>query len=187
VNFAKNLKNYVYPVQPVQKIIMNINFQQLLGELDRQGVNLSLRGGKVATEPPLSPGLRNTLRLLQSEAYAYLLGGGNRAPVEPTRDNSSYRPLETEDPQTMPPDIQAAYDRGESVTFVKARGRWELYKVLEPPKDLSDEVRGLLLLFEMGELPEQVQRRLAQLFTENPTDISERLERAALFMREKVA
>lgn len=87
----------------------------------------------------------------------------------------------------MPPNIQEAYDRGESVTFVKARGRWELYKVLEPPKDLSAGALGLLTLYELGELPQRVHRRLTELFTEQPKDIYERLEKAALFIEEQAA
>ncbi len=85
----------------------------------------------------------------------------------------------------MPPDIAAAYDRGESVTFVRSRGRWELYKVLEPPVNLSDEVRGLLLLFEMGELPERINKRLTELFRDDPADIYERLEAAVAYLRTK--
>ncbi len=87
----------------------------------------------------------------------------------------------------MPPDIQAAYDRGESVTFVKARGRWELYEALEPPTDLSAGALGLLTLYEAGELPQRVHRRLTELFTEQPKDIYERLEKAALFIEEQAA
>lgn len=104
-------------------------------------------------------------------------------PTEAAAILTELRPLEP----AMPPDIQEAYDRGESVTFVKARGRWELYKVLEPPKNLSAEVRGLLLLYEMGKLPPRVQQRLDELFRGNPTDIYERLERAALFIEKEAA
>ena len=85
----------------------------------------------------------------------------------------------------MPPDIQAAYDRGESVIFSKERGRWELYKVLEPPVDLSDEALDLMDMYHQGELPEQVHEQLTELFTENPADIEERLETAALFVKQQ--
>ena len=85
----------------------------------------------------------------------------------------------------MPPDIQAAYDRGESVTFSKLRGRWEVYKVLQPPVDLSDEARNLLLLYELGLLSPRVHEQLTELFTENPKDIDERLEKAGHFVNQQ--
>ena len=155
---------------------MGINFQQFLGELDRKNVKLSLRGGKIATEPPLPPGLRNTMHLLESEVLAHLLRGSDTAP-----------PLQNEDPQTMPPDIQAAYNRDESVTFSKERGQWELYKLLEPPIVLSDEALELMDKYHLGKLPEPVYNRLTELFTENPQDIEARLETAAHFVKEQEA
>lgn len=84
----------------------------------------------------------------------------------------------------MPPKIEAAYERGESITFVRSRGCWELYEAPEPPVVLSDEVCSLLLRYDRGELPEQVYNRLTTLFHDNPPDIQERLSRAALFVKE---
>jgi hypothetical protein len=48
----------------------------------------------------------------------------SEARLELAADNGCYH-SDLEPP--MPPDIRAAYDRGASVTFSKARGRWELF------------------------------------------------------------
>ena len=55
-------------------------------------------------------------------------GRAYQPPPSQASDNKAYHPLQTEDPQTMLPDIRAAYDRGEFVIFSKKRGRWELYQ-----------------------------------------------------------
>ena len=86
---------------------------------------------------------------------------------------------------SMPPEIEAAYDRGESVIFVKTRGCWELYNALQPPVYLSDEALNLLHRYDLGELPEWVHERLTELFAENPADIKERLEKAAHFLNQQ--
>jgi hypothetical protein len=87
----------------------------------------------------------------------------------------------------MPPEIQAAYDQGATVTFVKVLQRWEVYRPLEPPQDLSEDALNLMHNFELGLLPPRVQKRLAELFAANPPDIFERLEKAAAYEKAKAA
>lgn len=100
--------------------------------------------------------------------------------LEPEGDNGAYHPL-LESP--MPPDIRAAYDRGASVVFVRAHGRWELYKADTPPVVLAPAVLDLLADYEDNALPTRVQARLAELLSEPPEDIGERLTGAAAYVR----
>ncbi len=73
--------------------------EAVLDELDRREINLSLCDGNITTTPPAPPGLRNTVRLLESEVLAHLLGGSSQAVTPPgglaeaVSDNAPYRTL----------------------------------------------------------------------------------------------
>jgi len=50
------------------------------------------------------------------------------------------------------------------------------------PEPLSDAVLELMFRYELGDFPTNVRERLAQIFTDNPDDAIERLERAATYL-----
>ncbi len=76
----------------------------------------------------------------------------------------------------MPPEIQAAYDAGHTVTFSSKRQRWELY---EPGnvKDLSPEALDLVERCFFG----TIGKRVGEIWAESPEDAHERLEKAAAY------
>jgi hypothetical protein len=86
----------------------------------------------------------------------------------------------------MPPEIQAAYDAGHTVTYSGKRQRWELYEPGDV-KDLSPEALDLIERHFFGTIEKRIAKRLDEISANPPEDTHERLEVAARYVARKRA